>query len=283
MNRRHLLLLAAAPVLLPSCRSTKNAAAPAPVAPQPGPGPFNPGPVPRRLPRGIPVSYSSCQAGGPYAAMTFDDGPHATQTPRLLDMLASWQIKATFFLIGKNAASHPGIVRRIVAEGHEVANHSWSHPALGKMGDAAVREELRRAHDAIASACGVPPIVFRPPYGSITASQKQWIAGEFGYPTILWSVDPNDWKDRNASVVSSRILANSRPGSIILAHDIHATSVSAMPSTLPVMARRGMRFLTVSQLITRAAAPGMLAMNNATPAADWLGDSSRHLFSPGAL
>lgn len=215
--------------------------------------------------------------------MTFDDGPHASQTPRLLDMLASWQIKATFFLIGKNAAAHPGIVRRIVAEGHEVGNHSWSHPALGKMGDPAVREELRRAHDAIASACGVPPIVFRPPYGSITPGQKQWIAAEFGYPTIMWSVDPNDWKDRNASVVSSRILANSRPGSIILAHDIHATSVSAMPSTLPVMAGRGMRFLTVSQLITRSAAPGMLAMNTAAPATDWLGDASPRLFSPGAF
>jgi len=257
MHRRHLLLWAAAPVILPSCRSTRPAPPPAPLPPPPpGAGPFNPGPVPRRLPPGIAVSYSSCPAHGPYAAMTFDDGPHAVQTPRLLDMLARWQIKATFYLIGRNAATHPGIVRRIVAEGHEVGNHSWSHPALGKMGDAAVRSELRRAHDAIASAGGVAPINFRPPYGSITPRQKDWIAAEFGYPTIMWSVDPNDWRDRNSSLVSSRILRAARPGSIILAHDIHATTVSAMPSTLPALAQRGLRFVTVSQLITRAANPG---------------------------
>lgn len=247
MNRRLFLQLSAASCLLPACKSAK------PVAPPPAPiqpPVFDPGRVPQRLPRGIRVSYNSCPVNGSYAAMTFDDGPHASHTPRLLDMLQRWQIKATFYLIGKNVASQPGLVRRMVAEGHEVANHSWSHPALAKLSDSAVRSELRRTHDAIINACGVAPLNYRPPYGSITAAQKGWIAHEFGYPTILWSVDPNDWKDRNSALVSSRIVSAARSGSIILAHDIHGTTVSAMPSTLPVLARRGLKFLTVSQLIT---------------------------------
>ncbi len=254
MHRRQFLLFTApaAAAFLPSCKSSK----PAPVAPVAPPPPvpgntpgFNPGPVPRALPPGTRHRWSSAKVAGPLVAMTFDDGPHPVHTPRLLGMLRGWGIKATFFLIGKNVATHPGIVRDIVAEGHEVGNHSWSHPALGRLPDAAVREELRRTHDAIHRACGVAPLVFRPPYGSLTIPQQEWIAREFGYPSVFWSVDPNDWKDRNSSVVSSRILAATRPGSIILAHDIHPTTVSAMPATLPVLAKRGLKFLTVSQLM----------------------------------
>ncbi|HEX2749356.1 MAG TPA: polysaccharide deacetylase family protein [Verrucomicrobiales bacterium] len=265
MNRRHFLCLAApaAVSLLPSCKSTKPAPVsqrPGPALPSPGPVPgaigYNPGPVPRSLPPGIRHRWSSAQVRGPFAAMTFDDGPHPVNTPRVLDMLRSWGIKATFFLIGQNAARYPGLVRRIVAEGHEVGNHSWSHPALGPMPDAAVRDQLRRTHDAITSACGVAPLVFRPPYGSITAAQQDWIAREFGYPTILWSVDPNDWKDRNSSIVSSRILKSAHAGSIILAHDIHPTTVNAMPATLPALTRRGLKFLTVSQIILAEASAG---------------------------
>lgn len=187
--------------------------------------------------------------------MTYDDGPHASNTPRLLDMLQQWNIKATFFMIGKNVRSHPSIVRRIASEGHEVSNHSWSHPALAKLGDSQVREELRSTHKAIFDACGVVPKTFRPPYGSITAAQKQWIAHEFGYATILWDVDTNDWKDRNSSVISSRVRAGAHPGAIILTHDIHTTTINAMPSCLPAIASRGFRFLTVSQLISAESNP----------------------------
>lgn len=181
--------------------------------------------------------------------MTFDDGPHASNTPRLLDMLKEWRIRATFFMVGKNVAEYPRIVQRIVAEGHEVANHSWSHPALAKLSDDGVRAELRKTHDAIVNACGVAPLTYRPPYGAITLRQKVWIRQEFGYPTILWDVDPNDWKFRDAGVVSRTILRDSRAGSIILAHDIHKTTVDGMPSTLPVLQNKGFQFATVSQLI----------------------------------
>jgi peptidoglycan/xylan/chitin deacetylase (PgdA/CDA1 family) len=91
--------------------------------------------------------------------------------------------------------------------------------------------------------------MYRPPYGAITARQKQWIMNEFGYPTILWSVDPEDWRTRSASMTRSRILANTRPGGIILVHDIHPSSIDAMPGTLDGLLAKGFRFVTVSDLI----------------------------------
>ena len=103
-------------------------------------------------------------------------------------------MKATFFVVGQNAADHPDILRRAVREGHEIANHSWSHPNLGKMSDEAVRRELQKTDDAIVAAIGKRPTLMRPPYGSITARQKRWIHDDFGYRIIIWDVDPLDWK-----------------------------------------------------------------------------------------
>src|SRR5947208_11905350 len=136
------------------------------------------------------ITFSSVHVDGPYIAMTFDDGPSAKLTPKLLDLLAARHIKATFFLIGQNVAENPDIVAREVREGHEIANHSWSHPNLAKMSDAGVRDQLHKTEDAIRSASGNRPTLLRPPYGSITARQKKWINQEFGYKIVLWDVDP---------------------------------------------------------------------------------------------
>jgi peptidoglycan/xylan/chitin deacetylase (PgdA/CDA1 family) len=126
------------------------------------------------------ITFNSVHVDGPYIAMTFDDGPSATLTPKLLDLLAAHHIKATFFVIGENVAEHPEIVARAAREGHEIGNHSWSHPNFGKMSDQAVRSQLQRTDDAIKSATGVRPTLMRPPYGSITAREKRWIHDEFG-------------------------------------------------------------------------------------------------------
>lgn len=195
------------------------------------------------------ITYTQCHVEGPYLAMTFDDGPSGPNTPRLLDMLKERGIKATFFFVGENVAQNPQIVKRIVAEGHEVANHSWSHPQLSKMGDDAVHQELQKTQDAIVAACGVTPKIMRPPYGAFTERQRRWCNGEFGYKVILWDVDPLDWKVRNAAHVQSEILKQAVAGSIILSHDIHKTTVDAMPGTLDALAAKGFKFVTVSQLI----------------------------------
>src|SRR6266508_5165554 len=103
------------------------------------------------------ITFNSVHVDGPYIAMTFDDGPSARLTPKLLDLLAAHHIKATFFVIGENVGEHPEIVARAALEGHEIANHSWSHPNLAKMSEEAVRSQLRRTDDAIKSATGVRP------------------------------------------------------------------------------------------------------------------------------
>ena len=195
------------------------------------------------------ISYSAVHVDGPFIAMTFDDGPSAKLTPELLDILAAHHIHATFFVVGRNVVDHPEILQRAVREGHEIANHSWSHPSLGKMRDDRVRAELQKTDDAIKAAIGARPILMRPPYGSITARQKQWIHEEFGYRTILWDVDPLDWKRPGSSVVTGRIVRETRPGSIVLAHDIHPGTIKAMPATFDQLQEKGFKFVTVSELI----------------------------------
>src|SRR6478752_2085606 len=198
------------------------------------------------------ITFNSVHVDGPYIAMTFDDGPSATLTPKLLDLLAAHHIKATFFVIGENVAEHPEIVARAAREGHEIASHSWSHPNLAKMSQEGVRSQLQRTDDEIKSATGKRPTLFRPPYGSITERQKRWIHDEFGYDIILWDVDPLDWKRPGPAVVRNRILKETRAGSIVLSHDIHPGTIEAMPSTFDELEAKGFKFVTVSELLGMA-------------------------------
>jgi peptidoglycan-N-acetylglucosamine deacetylase len=196
-----------------------------------------------------PATYAQAHVDQPYIAMTFDDGPSAENTPRLLEMLKQRNIKATFFLIGQNVASNPDLVRRILAEGHEIGNHSWTHPQLSRLSDQKVTAEITKTQDAIKEASGFTPTLLRPPYGAITPRQREWIEDQFGLSIILWSIDPFDWKRPGASVITQRILSQARPGAIILSHDIHKQTVDAMPATLDGLMRKGFKFVTVSQLI----------------------------------
>jgi peptidoglycan/xylan/chitin deacetylase (PgdA/CDA1 family) len=194
-------------------------------------------------------SYNSCNVDGPYIAMTFDDGPHAEYTPKLLDELKKRNIKATFFLVGQCVAEYPDLVKRMVDEGHEVANHSWSHPALTKLGADGVRKQMENTNEAIRKASGVTPTLMRPPYGATSVILNKRFAEDYGMKVILWSVDPLDWKFRNSSKVYNSIVQNTHPGAIILAHDIHATTVAAMPETFDTLLGKGYKFVTVSELI----------------------------------
>ena len=215
------------------------------------------------------ISYSAVHVDGPFIAMTFDDGPSEKLTPELLDILAQHHIHATFFVIGENAVRHPEILQRAVREGHEIGNHSWSHPAFAKMSDAGVRTELQKTDDAIREALGGHPVLMRPPYGSITARQKQWINAEFGYRIILWDVDPLDWKRPGPAVITSRIVKETRPGSIILSHDIHPGTIKAMPETFDELQAKGFKFVTVSELIAmgKPMAPKQTGSEGPTPLA----------------
>jgi peptidoglycan/xylan/chitin deacetylase (PgdA/CDA1 family) len=195
------------------------------------------------------ITFSQCHVDGPFIAMTFDDGPHGANTPRLLEILKQRKIHATFFVVGQCVNEHPEIVKKIVTEGHEIASHSWSHPDLSGKSEAVVKEELQKTHDAIIAACGVTPKLMRPPYGAFTARQRAWANGEWGYKIILWDVDPLDWKVKDADHVKNEILKGTVPGSIILSHDIHKTTVDAMPETLDALLAKGFKFVTVSELL----------------------------------
>ncbi|MDF1658993.1 MAG: polysaccharide deacetylase family protein [Verrucomicrobiales bacterium] len=205
------------------------------------------GPLPTSV--GTKNSYSKVNTSLPFIALTFDDGPHATNTPRLLDILKQRNVKATFYVVATNVKRYPEIMRRIVAEGHEIGNHTVTHGNLTKMSPDEVRSELSRSRDAIVAATGVTPRTMRPPYGAITADQKDWIRREFGYPSILWSVDPEDWKKPGASVVTRRLVSGASPGGILLVHDIHAPTIDAIPSALDQLSAKGFQFVTVTQLI----------------------------------
>ena len=206
--------------------------------------------LPSNFSTGVGVSHSRGPSTHPYIAMTFDDGPHPRNTPRLLDMLRQRNIKATFYVIGNSVKMYPEITRRIVAEGHEIGNHTWTHRNLTKLSNSEVCREMDRTRDVIVSATGVQPRTMRPPYGALLTRQRKMIFKEYGYPTIMWSVDPQDWKRPGISVVRDRIISQTRNGSIVLSHDLHAPTVDAMPSTLDGLLGKGFQFVTVSQLLT---------------------------------
>jgi peptidoglycan/xylan/chitin deacetylase (PgdA/CDA1 family) len=195
------------------------------------------------------ITFTDVNVDGPYIAMTFDDGPHATNTPKLLEMAAKRHIKLTFFVLGECVEQNPAVLQREVAEGHEIGNHSWSHPNLAKLSDEAVRNQLQRTEDIIVKTAGVKPKLMRPPYGELTKRQRIWVNHDFGYKVILWDVDPLDWKRPGPSVVARRIIAGTRPGSIILSHDIHPPTIEAMPQVFDALLAQGFKFVTVSELL----------------------------------
>ena len=192
---------------------------------------------------------TSAAAAGGLVALSFDDGPDAHLTPRLLDILREAGITATFCLVGKRVAQHPDIVRRIYAEGHELCNHSWSHPVLtaGNVGP-----EISKTDAVIRAATGTVPAILRAPYGA-TGSVGHCYSGR---PFVGWggTGDTMDWRYRNAGRVTNTAV-KVRPDEIVLMHDIHATSVAAVPGIIAGLRARGMSFVHASALWKHQCAP----------------------------
>ncbi len=179
-------------------------------------------------------------------ALTFDDGP-TKHTARLLDALKKHNAKATFFLLGKNVAGNKALIQRMIDEGHEVANHSYSHPDLRNLSDAEVLSQLRKTNDAIAAITGEKPKLMRPPYGAFNR-RVTGLAKQEGLALICWTPSPNDWKYQDVDYVYNYILKHVKAGSTLLLHDTYKTSVDAVIKAIPVLAKRGLTFVTVSEL-----------------------------------
>ncbi|KUJ67687.1 deacetylase [Streptomyces albus subsp. albus] len=185
-------------------------------------------------------------------ALTFDAGP-GKDTPRLLDILKEKKVHATFFLLGKNhVVKHPDVVRRIAAEGHEVANHTWSHQILTDKNASEIREELSRTQDAIAKITGRKPILMRPPQGR-TDDEVKKVSKELGLSQVLWSVTAKDYSTTDSDLIKKRVLEQVDKDGIILLHDIYAGTVPAVPGIIDALKKQGYTFVTVPQLL----APGV--------------------------
>ena len=175
--------------------------------------------------------YGESGDGHRDVVLTFDDGPSPKTTPRLLDYLAEQQIKAVFFVIGDLVSRVPGreLVTRAQADGHVVGNHTFTHPNLRKLDAAKVRDEIRRTHDLVCECVGACTL-FRPPYGA-GGSVVNEVLSELGYTQVMWNVDTLDWKYKQQAkwVDHGMQQIKSREDSIVLMHDIHATTVDNVP------------------------------------------------------
>lgn len=214
---------------------------------------------------------SSVAVSGMYVAFTFDDGPHPTYTPKILDILKKYNAKATFYVLGSRVNSSPSIVARMVNEGHEVGVHTWNHPSLTKVSMATVRSEMERTIGAIQQASNYTPRTMRPPYGAINSNLVDFFAQQYGMSTIMWSIDTNDWRKPGVQKVINEAVTKARPGSIILIHDIHASSYQAVEGIVSGLIARGFKLVTVSQLMamqSSSAAPVPAAAPAAAPVAD---------------
>jgi peptidoglycan/xylan/chitin deacetylase (PgdA/CDA1 family) len=187
-------------------------------------------------------------------ALTFDDGP-AESTGELLGILAARHVRATFFLVGENVAKHPELVRREHEAGHELGDHSYTHADLGRASKKKVMEELTRTQDAVRRASGVTPVLLRPPYGSMSERLTK-ITREMGLAQVLWTVDPLDWEHRDTRYVEKRVLKAVKPGYVVLMHDIHPTTVRAVPKIIDRLTAEGYAFVTVSELYGGRLVPG---------------------------
>lgn len=195
------------------------------------------------------VRVSQVSVPGNYVALTFDDGPSAAYTPQVLDILKRYGAKATFFVLGQCAVRNKGLLARAAAEGHEIGAHTWSHIKMTGSNDAKILSEMDRTNAVIEEATGRRPAVMRPPYGATNGHIMSLMMSRYGMPSIMWSVDTQDWKHPGVGVVVQRAVNRAQRGSIILLHDIHASTLAAVEGVVSGLQRRGFQLVTVSELI----------------------------------
>ncbi|CAN7503875.1 polysaccharide deacetylase family protein [Paenibacillus sp. LjRoot153] len=191
-------------------------------------------------------------------ALTFDDGPHPRYTPQILDLLKQYHAKSTFFVVGNKIKLFPDVLKREVNEGHEIANHTYSHAFLSKRTN--MKNEINKAEETIFSVAGIRCHLFRPP-GGFYNERLVSIVKQEGYQMIMWSwhLDTKDWSTPGVSKIVDKVLNNSSSGDIVLFHDYvegHTQTIEALKKILPELEKRGYRFVTVSELLTyRKAVP----------------------------
>ncbi|MCM2428691.1 polysaccharide deacetylase family protein [Streptomyces sp. RKAG337] len=180
-------------------------------------------------------------------ALTFDDGPNTEYTPRILALLAHYDIRATFVVVGQNTADNPSVLARIYEAGHQIANHTWSHPDLRRLSSGGVRDELERTSDVVEWATGgCRTRWFRAPGGDFSPKALD-ACFQLGMSPLAWSVDPQDWRCPGQNYITSTVLSTVKPGAIILNHDgggNRAQTLAALHDYIPRLLDAGYTFTT---------------------------------------
>lgn len=184
-------------------------------------------------------------------ALTFDDGPDATYTGQVLDILKQQQVSATFFVIGNQVPRHPEVVKRIVNEGHVIASHTWSHPNLVKENDAKVRQEITKTYQIVEKLTGKKMAMLRPPYGAVKGKEK--LIHQMGISVIQWDIDTLDWEPgQTPDRIFQNVVQHASPGSIVLQHSgggNRSATVQALPRLIQQLKKEGYQFVTVNELL----------------------------------
>lgn len=191
-------------------------------------------------------------SGGKRIALTFDDGPLTGKTEAILEVLARYGVRATFFMVGSQAEYCPETARKVAEAGHEIGNHTSGHVTLRNLSEKQIIAEISKAEKQIYKATGYMPSLFRPPEGVCTEKLSN-VAACTGYGIILWSVDTFDWRGRSAAEIEDTVLKTVRGGSVILMHDgIYARShtAEALETLIPKLLEQGYEFVTVGELLS---------------------------------
>lgn len=177
-------------------------------------------------------------------ALTFDDGPSYATTPRLLDILKNKGVKATFFVIGGRAQAAPDVLQREEVEGHVVGSHTMGHVDLSKMDIGMIRQDGKEMQGVFQGVLGHNVGLTRPPYGAINDTVKVGV----GQPLVIWSIDPEDWKVKDAEMVRRHIVEKAFDGAIVLMHDIYESTVDAVEMVIDDLRSAGYEFVTVPEM-----------------------------------
>ena len=180
-------------------------------------------------------------------ALTFDDGPNETYTPQVLDALARYGVKATFFMVGAEVERFPAMAQRVVSEGHTVGNHTWDHADLPTLDDEGFRKQVDRTQDILAAVVGATESCVRPPRGRMNAYAHEQLRLR-GLRSTNWSTDSADWKRPGVNAIVNRTLAGAKPGAVILFHDGGpdlSQTVAALPAIIEGIRARGLRLAPI--------------------------------------
>ena len=195
--------------------------------------------------------YRSVPTGDKRIALTFDDGPHPSLTPRILEILDRFGIQATFFMVGQNIIYYPEAAKMVIERGHEVGNHTFTHPHIAGLDERGIMDEISKCEDSLEELCEYRPHLLRTPQGAMTPSLEKCLQ-EDDYILVLWSLDTRDWEIKNTACVAQTVLSRVQAGDIILMHDYigyHSKTPEALEIIIPKLLSQGYEFVTVSALL----------------------------------